>query len=311
MRIVLIGGNGFIGSSLANYLARMDYEVLVFDKIFTSKFNEKIATFTGNFEKRDDLNAAIQSGDCVIHLAATSVPVNSGKDITGDIEHNVLPSVRLFEVCAVKGVDRLIYASSGGTIYGVPRYTPIDEFHPLNPNSVYGMNKLSIENYLRYFSDKYHFKSIVLRISNPYGPRQVPFRGQGVISTFLASVLLNKPIHVWGDGSAVRDYLYIDDLTMAFESAIKYSGQHRIFNIGSGIGYSINQIIENIQDLTHTKPLILFEQESDVEVHANILNNSLAKLELNWVPQMSLLDGLSKTLTAWNPADNCFDGGFS
>lgn len=247
----------------------------------------------------------------MVHLAATSIPVNSGKDITGDILHNVIPSVRLFEVCAEKGVDRLIYASSGGTIYGVPTYTPIDESHPLNPNSVYGMNKLSIENYLRYFSDKYQFKSIALRISNPYGPRQVPFRGQGVISTFLASVLLNQPIHVWGDGTAIRDYLYIDDLASAFESAIRYSGPYRIFNIGSGIGYSINQIIENIEDLTHASPQILYEQESDVEVHANILNNSLAKSELNWLPQTPLQDGLAKTLAAWNPADTCFNGGNS
>lgn len=301
MRIILIGGSGFIGNNLSVQLLEQGYKVIVYDVRKTILPNSnKFKFIEGKIEETEKLFSIIKEGDCVIHLASTSVPNNSNRNFYLDTYNNILPMLDLLQICIEKKVGKIIFPSSGGSVYGIPNYVPIDELHKTEPNSSYGIQKLAIENYMRLVNKLHNIQTICLRISNPYGPGQRPFMGQGVIATFLASVLLEKPIEIWGDGSAVRDYIYIDDLCMAFKQAIEYVGDERIFNVGSGVGNSIEDILLIIEKVTNKTIIKLYRNESEVEVMRNILDCNKALNEFAWKATINLEEGILKMLESWD-----------
>jgi UDP-glucose 4-epimerase len=196
-----------------------------------------------------------------------------------------------------KDMQRIVYLSSGGTVYGRPTMDPIPERHPLNPVCSYGIVKVAIENYLYMFQELQGLKPIVLRASNPYGERQGHQGVQGVIGTFLYKAHSNERIEIWGDGSVVRDFIYVGDLGQMCLKAIE-NEVCGVFNVGSGIGHSINEVLAYVQTVSNRPLQIDYKPARGFDVARVVLDTSRATSTFNWIPQINLQDGISKTW-AW------------
>lgn len=301
MKIVLIGGNGFIGRSiLRNLDVPGNRRVVVFDRSCCNTTLNNVEYISGDLHDKDALDAVIEEGDCVIHLGCTSVPVSSNFSIGHDATSNLLTTINLLDVCAQKRIGKFIFASSGGGIYGKPQYIPIDEVHPTEPLSIYGVHKLTIEKYLSIIEKKIGIDTVCLRIANPYGVYQRPFTGQGVIATFLASAIMNRPVSVWGDGTAVRDYIYIDDLCDLFNKVIAQKNCSGIYNVGSGYGTSISNIIKIIEEITDKSMQVEYKEVADVEVNCNILDCRKASNRFRWKCGVNIRDGIECIAKEWS-----------
>lgn len=254
MNILVIGGNGFIGSHLVDLLLIKGHNVRVFDISYEHyrKPLENVDYRISTLENIPDLYEALLGIDIIFHLASTSVPSTSNIDTVSDIKKNLIPTLNILNLAVKLGIKRIIYFSSGGAVYGNPMTKLINEDHPLKPISSYGIVKVTVEMYLSLYQRMYGITPLVLRPSNPYGPRQGHFIAQGVISTFLRQVKMNEIITVFGDGNSKKDYIYIKDLIdLCYE--LSFSKETGVFNLGSGIGISINQIIEQIKRITNSK----------------------------------------------------------
>ena len=199
--------------------------------------------------------------------------------------------------CAVKNkVSKVVFLSSGGTVYGNPVFTPIAETHPTNPICSYGINKLAIEKYCFLYQQLYGLDTVILRLANPYGERQRLDSGQGVVPVFLGRALRNQPLEIWGDGSTIRDFLYISDVIDAITSACLYEadGSQNLFNIGSGKGISLNELIFLIEKVVDKKLDIVYKSSRSFDVPSNILSISKAQEYLAWYPKVSNEDGLRR-----------------
>ncbi|MFI5174104.1 MAG: NAD-dependent epimerase/dehydratase family protein [Terriglobia bacterium] len=299
-RCLILGGGGFMGSHLAEELLGSGCSVRVFDRANRDRRNlaeiaERIEIIEGDFSNESDLQAVVPGMDFVFHLVGTTLPANSNSNPVYDIESNVIGSVKLFELCRKEKVRKVIFASSGGTVYGIPERLPIDESHPTHPLCSYGISKLAIEKYLHLF---YHLQGMdytILRISNPYGERQRLDASQGVIAVFLGCLAHQRPIHLWGDGSVTRDFLYVRDVVRAMRLAMEYSGDRRIFNVSANRGVSVSELLEILLRVTGSSPEILREPERSLDVPKNILDNTAIRKTLNWSPRVGLEEGIRCT----------------
>lgn len=292
--ILILGGCGFLGTNLYKYLSKRDNNVYVYDrasdKMTKAKDdNPSINFIDGNFNNENNWDNILKNIDVVFHLISTTNPAN--KDIYLDFSTNVLPTINLLN-SIVKYNIRLIFFSSGGTVYGLPQYIPIDEKHPTNPISSYGIQKISIEKIIEYYGRTYEMDYYIFRISNPYGPYQNIHANQGIIPIFINKILAGETIQIWGDGSNVRDYIWIDDLLSACSKIITYSGEYKIFNISSNKGYSINEIIDIIKNITHITPNVQYMPKRVQDVSINILSNELVCSELNYINHTDVYTGI-------------------
>jgi UDP-glucose 4-epimerase len=213
-----------------------------------------------------------------------------------DIESNLVAGLHLLEACADSGVSRVVFASSGGTVYGPPTSVPVPEDAPTDPIVSYGIIKLAVEKYCGLFSSLRGLKTVCLRLANVYGPRHVGTT-QGAIPVFLKCILADKPIVIWGDGSVVRDYIFVEDVAQAFRLAAEYAGDQRLFNIGSGVGVSINQLLTEIRSVVQRPCRVEYEGSRSFDVPQIYLDVSRARNELGWSPRVALREGLQLT---WN-----------
>ncbi|WP_169079662.1 NAD-dependent epimerase/dehydratase family protein [Microcella alkalica] len=251
--VLVVGGNGFIGSHLVDALDEAGHAVTAFDR-----FSSGAATFRssravqlpGDFLSRSDLRTAVAGRDVVFHFLATTSPATAEADPTLDIRTNVTQSVELLSACADAGVGRVVFASTGGAIYGPQQRSGFAETDPALPVSPYGIGKLAIEHYLRYFRVKHGLHSTSLRISNPYGTRQHPNRKQGLIPIALRQIARGESVTRYGDGSMVRDYIYVDDLVRMIVPLAEVDPQHEVYNLGSGRGHSVREVLETIAAVT-------------------------------------------------------------
>ncbi len=302
MRLVIIGGNGFIGKNATDYFVHRDYEVISCDLSYPV-FEEKCVEYHKilDLSQYDDI---LQKGDTVIYLPCRNVPATSNRNMSFGINENILEAVNFFEKCGTIGVGRIIYSSSGGAVYGdMTNGRPLSENDLPTPISVYGIQKLTIENYLNVICRKYGIKPIILRIANPYGRWQKPFRGQGIIPTYLASALIdiNKPIEIWGTGAETRDYIYIDDLMQAFDKSMTYSGCEYIFNVGSGVQHSIDDVIDIIEETVEERfAERIYIKDCISEVKNNLLDCTRIDSEMGWHPQVPLKKGIGILKLMWN-----------
>lgn len=221
MNICVIGGSGFIGINLCMRLVDLQHEVSVIDLRISPELKEydvenRIRWFDADYGDRDFLLHALKGCDVLFHLASSTVPSSSNEDPIFDIESNLVSSVRLIEAAKEAGVKKIIFVSSGGTVYGVPQYIPIDESHNLNPICSYGISKLATEKFLSMYSYLGGPGYTVFRLSNPYGIYQNPLSLQGVIPVFMNKILSGEGLTIWGDGEVVRDFIYIDDVIEVF-----------------------------------------------------------------------------------------------
>lgn len=297
---LVLGGAGFIGSHLVDGLLGSGYRVRVFERPHMDRLpalarRERCEIVTGDFLNPEDLARALPGAEIVFHLVATTLPKTSNDNPLYDVETNVLATLRLLALCRRHAVRKLLFASSGGTVYGVPRSLPLAETHPTDPICAYGIHKLAIEKYLGLEHRCHGLDYRVLRLANPYGERQRTDTGQGAVVAFLDRALRGEPIQIWGDGTVVRDYVYVGDVVDAFLRAMQFDGAERIFNIGSGAGTSLNELLREIERLLGRPIAVQYAPSRGFDVPANVLDCSLARARLGWAARTPLAEGLRRT----------------
>ena len=303
-RILVLGADGFLGSSLViSLLKEKKYQIRAFD-LFKDGVSQnlesvrkKIELFQGNFLNKTDLEKALKNIDYVFHFISLTNPGSSMNDPLVDIETNLIGTINLLEACAKAGVKRIIYPSSGGAIYGNQKKDRYSEEDPLQPFSPYAITKMTIEKYLEYYRITKKLDYLVLRISNPYGPRQNIVGNQGIIPIFLNLVKKNQPITVFGNGENIRDYLFIDDTIAHIKNLSFKENSHRVYNLGSGEGASINEIISIIQKVTKKKIRIEKKPSRSSDVKSIVLDTKRLEKEINCGNNINLKTGIEKT---WN-----------
>jgi UDP-glucose 4-epimerase len=295
MNCLVLGGGGFQGIHLCHRLLSEGAHIRVLDRhaldpgvLPTRRLDWQV----GEFSDIDLLERCVSDIDVIFHLISTTLPKTSNENPLHDLESNVLPTLRLLDLVSLKGVKKVIFFSSGGTVYGVPETLPIAEGHPTRPICAYGIHKLAIEKYLHLYHVLHGVDYAIMRIANPYGANQSVDRGQGAIGVFLYKMFAGEPVEVWGDGSAVRDYIHVDDVVEAVVRLIAYKGTHKIFNIGSGRGLSINEIIAIITKALRRQPMIRYQPGRALDVPANVLDIRRAEHELGWHPKISIEEGI-------------------
>jgi len=308
MRVLIAGGNGFIGSNLQKKFLTDGHKVRVYDHSKTGLLKEfsDVEYVYGEFGDKEQTREALRDVDVLYHLISTTLPETSNNDPAYDVTSNVVSTIRLLELSVEARVKRVVFISSGGTVYGIPRDIPISEDHPTDPISSYGITKLTIEKYLSLFKRLYGLEYVILRLSNPFGPYQNPLGKQGAIVVFMYNILKGRPITIWGDGSVSRDFVYIDDvidaLMLASTAEVK---ETRIFNIGSGKALTLNELITLIEAETNCKAKLTLTPERKIDTPVNILDTRLAQTYLGWKPKFPITTGL-KLMHKWllNYIDN-------
>jgi UDP-glucose 4-epimerase len=302
MKYLLFGGGGFIGSAVADRLLADGHALRIFElprvdphRPFDS--SESVEWLTGDFQNVHDLRRAIGGVDAVLHLVSTTLPKGSNEDPVYDVNTNVISTIHMLNTMVQTGVKRIIFISSGGTVYGVPHAIPIPEDHPTDPEVSYGITKLMIEKYLYLYSRLHGLEPISLRVANPYGERQRAGTGQGAVSAFIRRALAGEPIEIWGDGSVARDYIYISDVACACALAMQYRGAKMIFNISSEVGTSLTDLVAAIETIIQKPLQVRHLPGRSFDVPISVLDSSLAKKELNWAPKVGLLEGLRRTIS--------------
>lgn len=297
-RALVVGGNGFIGSHLVDALVDKGFDVSVFDQFSRSEPHwerEGPTILDGNFLNRGDVSEAVKGMDLVVHMLSTTDPATAQKDPTLDLRTNVLASIALFEECVSAGVGHVYYSSSGGAIYGDQDVRLFSEESRTLPISPYAIGKLTIESYLRFFSREYGLRSTTFRISNPYGTRQNPHKRQGIIPIFLRDLLMDRPLTVMGDGSMVRDYIYVNDLAGLLAEMMSVGPRRQVYNVGSGIPTSINDIVRCVVEVTGKNPEIVHVETPTTYVKHVTLDISRLRGEFGDPKTTSLKDGIAKT----------------
>lgn len=290
----MLGGGGFIGRPLVAALAKKGHEVTSFERRHT-QMPDGIHTITGDFMNEDDLEQAIAGQEYVFHFISTTNPASSAQNPLLDIESNIRMSVKIMQLCVKHNVKRLIFPSTS-TIYGYTLDRPFKEEDATRPISPYAISKLSIERYLDFFEHKHGLGYLSLRITNPYGEGQKPTGSQGVIAIFLKLVLDGSPITVFGDGSMVRDYLYIDDLIDCIVDIFDKKTKHSVYNLGSGTSTSVNDIIDTIKKITEKQIVVDHKPSRVSDVQRVELDSRRLQEEFSFSPSTSLEEGINK---AW------------
>ncbi len=298
MKVLVIGGNGFIGSNLARALHARGDQVGVLDR-FPARSDmdwSGIGYTVGDFHSATVLDALLPGVEQVYHVASCTVPSSADADPIADIQGNLVGTQLLLDGMRAKGVRRLCYFSSGGTVYGNPDTVPVPEDHPLRPISSYGIVKVAIEQYLGMFARQGWLDPVILRPSNPYGPGQATAGIQGAVAVFLGKALAGQGIQIWGDGEIIRDYIYIDDLVALAMAATDAEG-NAVVNAGSGVGTSLNQLCERIRAVTGRPLPADYLSGRAFDVRSVVLDVSRSRHLYGWEARTGIEEGIRKT---WN-----------
>lgn len=299
--VLVLGGAGFIGSNLVRALVARGVRPRVLTRPSRSNANLRplfadIELVHGDFMDEGLVRSALRGVHTVYHLITTTFPNMVLESSNYDLLSNLLPTIRMLELAREAGVKRIVYASSGGTIYGEPQQVPIDEQHPLAPKSAYGQSKLTIENYLNFYARTTPLEVSVLRLSNPYGPGQNLYGAQGLVAVAMGCALDGRPLGVFGDGSSVRDYVYIDDVIDGMLRATTAPPQ--ILNLSSGHGRSVNEVIAAVEAASGRTVPRLARPARAGDVAVNILDNRRAQAALGWAPRVDFETGVRRSWDA-------------
>lgn len=296
-RAVLLGGSGFIGQHLVRAL-RGKAETVVYD-LREPPFEKPDLYLAGDMDDIQKIAGVIKSGDKVFHLVHSTIPSESNQAPGEDLSLNLFRFIRLLEMLADRGIDRLIYSSSGGTVYGEPEEIPIPESSALRPVSGYGIVKMLMERYLRIFGLWRKLDYLIVRISNPYGPCQELSNRHGAVPALMRALRSSKPFGIFGDGETVRDYIYIEDVCSALAGLAVSEERNRAFNIGTGEGTSLNRLISEIERVSGLKLDRIHEPIRGSDLRRNVLAVSGINKATGWKPETTLEQGLRKTWEYW------------
>ena len=300
MKILVTGGAGFIGSHLVEELLSNEHEILIFDNCLTGK--KEHLEITGNFTFINDDFGSENSleviekfdPDICFHLAAQSSVVVSVENPALDFEHNILQPIKLIQVLLKSNCKKLVFTSSGGTIFGEPTVIPTaEEDYADEPESPYGVAKKRLNELIKIMLKNSSMKYSILNLSNVYGPRQDPHGEAGVVSIFANKYLKNEEPTIYGDGEQTRDYIYVKDVVSALIKASKIEENH-FLNIGTGIETSVNDLANSMKIQFKSEINPIYKPAREGELNRSVLNNTKAKKELNWKPEYSLDDGMKQ-----------------
>jgi len=306
MRVLVLGGTGFIGSHLVDALALRGDDVMVVGREprladvhrhDQGLYPGRVSFHYGNSGDMAFITPLLEAAEVILHLVSSTIPATSNQDPVADIESNLVATVRMLEVLRTMPTKKLIYFSSGGTVYGTPQTIPIPEQHPLDPKNSYGIIKVAIEKYLHMYGELYGMPSTILRLANPYGPRQMKIGVQGFIATVLMSILRQKTITIWGDGRVVRDYIYIDDVTrlaLQVMDAPVAKSPAMTYNAGSGDGYSLRDILRVAEAISGCVPDVVYQPSRNFDIPAVILDIHQVERDFAWRPEISIEQGMLK-----------------
>ena len=300
MNILILGAAGFVGTNLTIKLAGdKDNNITLVDKnkdwfADIIKFNKDLKIVESTL--CNDMDFSILEGqDILYHLVSSVIPSNSNKHISKDIQANVLFSSQLFEACVKYGVKKVVFISSGGTVYGKELSCPIPETTSTNPITSYGVQKITIEKLLYLYNYMYGLDYRIVRLANPYGPFQRPNGVLGAVTTFTYKALKKEQIEVYGDGSVIRDFIYIDDAIKGILNIVNGVSEHHVFNLGCGYGTSIKEVLETIEKTLELKLNIVYKEGRSVDVPVNYLDISRYEKCFGKLYPISLEEGIKKT----------------
>lgn len=289
-KVLVIGGAGFLGNNLCHYLVKRNYEVYCFDLV-NPLCQSDIHYIRGDFFDDTDLKKSIADKDCVVHAVSTVNPGNSNVTYMQGYQKDFFQTIKLCDMLRDTGT-KLIFISSGGTVYGNHIEQPINENVLPHPINHYGNIKLSIENAMRAFNYQMHTNYVIARVSNPYGKGQDYHKGVGFIDAALKNTINKIPIEIWGDGQNIRDYIYIEDVCEMLCALIEYKGNEDTFNISSGIGTSQNQVVDIIKEMGYF-PTVIYKEKRSVDVRKIILDNKRIQ-EICNIKLVGLQEGIKK-----------------
>lgn len=297
MRLVIAGGNGFIGRHFVRHARDAGHAVTLVVRSAPEACPEGVDLVTGGIDALCERPDVLEAADAVCHLASASIPATSQRDPLADATGNILPAIRLLEAMRAHGNRRILFLSSGGAIYGVPQTTPIRENHPTNPISPYGVGKLAIEKYLECYAALHGFSTVAIRPANPYGPDQGKVGELGVVWTFIRMIQQDAVATLYGDGSTVRDHVHVDDLCRLMLACLDQRAEGT-FNCGGGQGTSLKELITMIERIVG-KPLQIDRKPARAfDPPAIVLDITRARKELGWEPQISLEQGIARMTRA-------------
>jgi UDP-glucose 4-epimerase len=300
MNILITGGAGFIGSHVVDLYLEQGHRVVVVDDLSTGRrqnLNPSVVFYQTDIRSPEmDSIFRLEKPEVVNHHAAQMDVRRSVADPLFDAQVNILGSVNLLECARKHGVKRIVYASTGGAVYGEPAYLPCDESHPIDPICQYGASKHTVEHYLFLYRAIYGLEYTVLRYPNVYGPRQDAHGEAGVVAIFTGQMLADEPVVINGDGEQVRDYVYVGDCARANLQALVRANGSEIFNLGSGAGASVNAIFEHLKQITGYAREAIHGPAKLGETRRIYLEASKAARELAWRPEVGLEEGLRATV---------------
>jgi len=300
-RHLILGGGGFVGRHVALQLARQGHDVLLASR--RPLIQEIPAAYAANIRWQflelgsADWDTLVAEMDVVHHYAWGSLPASANANPGGDLLTNVGATIDMLDALHRRGAGRVIFSSSGGTVYGKLHQTPVPEDHPIAPINAYGAGKATAEVYLSLYRAMHGLDCRIARIANPYGAGQNLSHGQGAVTTFIHHALNGQPITIWGTGEVVRDYVYVTDVAQCLVMlAAAPRSDEFVFNVGSGVGVSLNDIVAELEtrlgrklDVTRTSP-------RPIDIPVSVLSIERAKRILGWSPTLSFSEGIARTL---------------
>lgn len=300
MKITILGAAGFIGTNLAIRLSKnndvtvVDQNMIYFDnmKKLNLQLNYKVAQFSVDF----DYDNLLKDTEVLYHLVSTTVPTTSNQHISEELMANVVVTSKILEGCVRNNVKKVVFISSGGTVYGKERFCPIKEDTITNPINSYGIQKLTIEKLLYLYNYLYNLDYRIIRLSNPYGPYQRPNGVLGVVTTFTYKALKNEEIVVYGDGSVIRDFIFIDDAIHGILNIANGNGKYKLYNLGYGKGTSVNQVIQGIENVLNKKLSVRYIDGRKADVPINYLDIGRYEADFGALNPVSLEEGIKKTV---------------
>ena len=302
MNILLLGAAGFIGTNLTIELAKnTENKITLVDrckeyfKSIKNKGFSNVHILESDFSLSMNFESVLSGQDVVYHLVSTTVPTTSNQHISQELSANVIFSAELFEACIRCGVKKVVFISSGGTVYGRESDCPLKEKTPTNPISSYGVQKITIEKLLYLYRYIYGLDYRIIRLANPYGPYQRPNGILGAVTTFTYKALKGEEITVYGDGSVVRDFIYIDDAIRAIMKIVEGDNRHHTFNLGCGYGTSIKQVLATIEKALNIKLNVKYTGARKVDVPVNYLDISRYEKYYGSLNPISLEEGIKRT----------------